>query len=112
MLNSLDLLVIVFMVLAAVSLLALCLMFLVREPRIRKVSLYLVAALGLYAGFIGIRIGGALFPMKTAAGVISAIMSLAAIVLSACGGENKKKAAAARFAAAAALVIGMINALI
>ena len=41
LLTSLDLLVIVFMVLASVSLLALSLMFLVRNPRIKKVCFYI-----------------------------------------------------------------------
>ena len=62
LLTSLDLLVIVFMVLASVSLLALSLMFLVRNPRIKKVCFYIVALLGIYMGYVGFRIGSGLFP--------------------------------------------------
>ena len=58
MLNSLDLLVIVFMGLVAAGLLGLCLMFLVRNPRIKKICLIATSALALYTGYIGIRIGG------------------------------------------------------
>ena len=78
MLNFLDLLVVVAMVLVAVSLLALCLMFLVRNPGIKKVCFYITAVLGIYAGSIGIRIGTSLFPVQTAVGVIAAAVSIAA----------------------------------
>lgn len=110
MLNFLDLLVVVFMVLSAVSLLALCLMFLVRNPRIKKICFYIVAALGIYAGSIGIRIGTFLFPVQTTVGVLAAAASIAAIVLVATSTGNEKKFKIARLMAAAALVVGMINA--
>ena len=90
MLNFLDLLVIVFMVLAAVSLLALCLMFLVRNPRIKKVCFYIVSALSIYTGYIGVRIGNSLFPVQTAVGLIVAAVSIAAIVLAATARDNQK----------------------
>lgn len=51
MMNSLDLLVIVFMILVAASLMALCLMLLVRNPRIKKVCLYVVSALSIYTSY-------------------------------------------------------------
>ena len=77
MLNFLDLLVIVFMVLSAGSLLALCLMFLVRNP---------------------------------AVGVLTAAVSIAAIVLVLTGKGDEKKARIARILAAASLVVGIANA--
>ena len=112
MLNSLDLLVIVFMVLAAVSLLALCLLFLVRNSRIKKVCFYIVAVLGVYTGYIGIRIGSIWFPVQTAVGVIAAVASIAAIVLGAASIGNAKKFMIAQVVAAASLLIGFINAFI
>lgn len=110
MLNFLDLLVIVFMVLAAVSLLALCMMFLVRNPRIKKVCFYIVAALGIYAGSIGIRTGTSLFPVMTAIGVAAAAVSIAAIVLVATSKGNEKKFKIAQLMATAALIVGIVNA--
>ena len=110
MLNFLDLLVIVFMVLAAASLLALCLMFLVRNPRIKKVCFYIVAALGIYAGSIGIRTGTFLFPTQTAVGVIAAAVSIAAIVLVIVSKGEEKKFKIARLMAAAALLVGIASA--
>ena len=112
MLNSLDLLVSVFMVLAAVSLLALCLMFLVRNPRIKKVCFYIVAALGIYAGYIGVRISSFLFPVQTAIGVIAAAASFAAIILGVTGKHNERKFKIAQLIAAGSLLVGFANAFI
>jgi len=110
MLNYLDLLVIVFMVLSAVSLLALCLMFLARNPRIKKVCFYIVSALSIYTGYIGVRIGKSLFPVQTAVGLIVAAVSIAAIVLAVTARDHQKKNKIAQFIAAAARICGISNA--
>ena len=110
MLNFLDLLVIVFMALAAVSLLALCLMFLVRNPRIKKVCFYIVSALSIYTGYIGVRIGNSLFPVQTAVGLIVAAVSIAAIVLAATARDNQKKFKIAQLIATGVWLVGISNA--
>ena len=110
LLNSLDLLVIVFMVVAAVSLLSLCLMFLVRNPRIKKVCLYIVATLGIYTGYVGIRISSGFFPVQTAVGVIAAVAAIAAIVLSVIGKNKERNFKIARLVATGSLIVGMANA--
>ena len=110
MLNFLDLIVIIFMVLAAASLLALCLMFLVRNPKIKKVCFYIVAALGIYAGSIGIRIGNFLFPGQTAIAVIAATVSIAAIILVVTSKGNEKKFKIAQLMATAGLIVGIASA--
>ena len=107
--NSLDLLVIVFMILVAASLLALCLMFLVRNPRIKKVCLYVVSALSIYTGYIGVHIGNSLFPVQTAVGVIVAAVSIAAIVLAATAKDNQKNFRIAQFIATGAWLVGISN---
>lgn len=112
MLNFLDLLVIVFMALSAVSLLSLCLMFLVRNHRVKKICFFIVAALGVYAASIGIRIGGSLFPLQTAIGAAAGLASIAAILLVLTRKGNEKRFRIARIIAAAALVIGLINAFV
>ena len=112
MLNHLDLLVIVFMVLFALSLLAVALMFLVRNHRIKKVCLGLVAALGVYAGSVGIRIGSFLFPLQAGIGVVAALMSIAAVVLAIKCKDDERKFKIAQAMATAALVIGIANAIL
>jgi len=110
MMTSLDLLVIVFMAMAAVSLLALCLMFMVRNPQIKKVCFYIVSALGIYAGSVGISIGNFMFPVQTVVGAIVAVVSIAAIALVVLSKGDQKKYRIARLAAAAALIVGIMNA--
>lgn len=109
MLTYLDLLIIVFMVLAAASLLALCLMFLVRNPRIKKVCFYIVAAIGIYTGYIGVRIGQSLFPIQTTVGIIVAAVSIGAIVLAIVSKGDQKKFKIAQLIATGALIIGVLN---
>ena len=110
MLNSLDLLVIVFMGLVAAGMLGLCLMFLVRNPRIKKICLIATSALALYTGYIGIRIGGGLFLGQMAVGAAVILAAIAAVVLMLTAKEDEKKHKLARILSAAALVIGIINA--
>lgn len=112
MLNSLDLLVIVFMVLATGGLLSLCLMFLARNVRVKKICFYIVAVLGMYTGYIGIRIGSGLFPVQTVIGAIVAVISIASIILTVIDRNNKKKFKIAQFIVTTGLVVGMINAFI
>ena len=110
MLNSLELLIIVAMVLIAASLLALCLMFLVRNQRIKKVSFYIVAALGIYMGYIGFRIGSFLFLGQTVMGIVVAAAGAAAIALAVVGKNNERMVKIAQLVAVAALLVGFINA--
>lgn len=111
MFNALDLLVVVFMILAAASLLAMVLMFLIKNKYVRRVCLYIVAALGLYIGYVGIRIHFPGFYMgrMVLAGLL-ALTSVGAFVLERVGHKNPKLFLLARILAAAALVMGIINA--
>ena len=103
MLNSLDLLVIVFMVLATGGLLSLCMMFLARNLRIKKICFYIIAVLGVYVGYIGIRIGSGLFLTQTVIG---------AIVMTAIDRNNEKKFKIAQYMVTVGVVAGMVNAFI
>ena len=112
MMNSLDLLVIVFMVMAAAALLSLTLMFLARRPRLKQVCLYIASALGVYTGYVGIRIGLTGFPVQTVFGFAAAAAAIGAVVLERLGKGNAKKLTLARIAAAASVIIGMVNAVL
>lgn len=112
MLNNLDLMIIVFMVLAAVGLLAFCLMFLVKNEKIKKASLFVASALGIYLGYVNFRI---FFPMFMGQFVIGALLGaagIAAIVLAIISKDEVKKFKLARILAAASLVLGMVNAVL
>ena len=114
MLTSLDWLVIVFMGLAALTLLSLCLMFLLKNKTAKNVCFYIVAALGLYVSSIALRIGfGGWFVTQIFFGVLTVLMALGAIVLKLTVGKNNEKyQKIARILAAASLIVGFINAIL
>ena len=113
MLTSLDLLIIVFMALAAAALLSLCLMFLLRNKTARKVLFIISSVLGLYLSWVGFRIGiGGFFPIQIAIGVLTALMCVGAFVLERVGKENEKMFLVSRTISAAALAIGFLNAIL
>lgn len=110
MLNSLDLLIIVVMGLAAAALLGLVLMFLVKNQTFRRVCFYLVAALGVYIGTVGFRINCPGFPVQMALAVVFALACAGAVVLERVKKNDDKAFRTARILAAAGLVLGMANA--
>lgn len=112
MLNSLDLLVLVFMVMAALGALALALMFLMKNRVVRTVCLYITAALGAYLGGVGFYIGGWTFFGKMVIGILCIGAAIAAAVLGILAKRNEKLFTLARILAAAAAAIGIINAIL
>lgn len=111
MLNSLDLLVLAFMVLASVGMLALCTMFLVRKTWAKKIGFYITIVLGIYTAYIGIRIGGVFFPGQMYVGIAVALLCAGALVLQLFSKGNEKKFRLAANMAAVSLVVGLINAI-
>lgn len=106
----LDLLIVVVMVLAAVSLLALTLMFLIKNKKVRRVCLYIVAALGLYIGYVGFRINWPGFMPQVILAVLMALAGVGAVVLERLSKDDEKKFLLARVLASVALIVGMLNA--
>lgn len=111
MLNSLDLLVIVFMIMTSLSLLSLLLMGLMKNKIVRRISVCVASALTLYSSFVGIVYFGAYFIEQAVIGVIVGIAAIAAVVLTFVGAKkhNEKMEKIARIASAIALVAGLIN---
>jgi len=114
MLTYLDLLVIVFMALAAATLLSVVLMFAIKNRTFRRVCLYVTTALGAYTAAMGIYIGfKGLFFGQLAVGVATALALIGGIVMERISSKgNDKLFLAARITSAAALVIGLINAIV
>ncbi len=111
MVTFLDLLVLVVMVLSAVSLLTVALMFLVKNRRVKQVCLYLIAALGVYMGYVGFRIlwpGGFMAQVTLAA--LMALVSVGAVVLERLNKGNQKAFLTAQILASVSLTVGMLNA--
>lgn len=108
----LDLLIVVVLALAAVSLVAMVLMFLVKNKTVKRICLYLVAALGIYMGYVGLQILWPGFVGQCAIAVLGALTSIGAMVLERLSRDNHKKFLLAQIMASAALIVGMLNAFV
>lgn len=110
MLTALDFLTLAFIGLSALSLLAVCLMFLVRKPVARKVCFYIVVILCIYMAYVGLYISSGFFLRQTIVAVIVGLTGIATVVLERLSNNDNKKFLIARILSAIALVIGMFNA--
>ena len=110
MLTALDFLAMAFVGLSALSLLAVCLMFLVRKPVARKVCFYIVVILCIYMAYVGLYISSGFFLRQTIVAVIVGLTGIATVVLERLSNNDNKKFLIARILSAIALVIGMFNA--
>ena len=110
MVTFLDLLVVVVMALCTVSLVAMALMFLVKNKKFKRICLYLVAALGVYMGYVGFRIMWVNSLAQTGLAVALALVAIGAVVLERLSKGGEKKFLLSQILASASLVIGMFNA--
>ena len=110
--TSLDLLILVVMVLAAVSLVAMVLMFLVKNKVVKRICLYLVAALGIYVGYVGLRILWPMFLGQSVIAVLVAMIAIGSVVLERLGCNHRKLFLIAQILASAALLVGMLTAFV
>ncbi len=112
MFTSLDLLVLVFVGLAAAMMISLCLMFVIKKKLVQNIFFYITLILGLFVAFFGYMVGSGMFPIQTAVAIITALACVGALVIRIVGKGNDKMFLIARVIAAAAFVIGFINAFI
>ena len=110
MTTFLDLLIVVVMMLSAASLLAMALMFLVKNETVQRLSFYLVVALGVYMGYVGFRILSPTVIWQTGLAIGMALTGLGALALERLSKGNEKKFLVAKITASAALIVGMFNA--
>lgn len=112
MTTFLDLLILVVLALAAVSMVAMVLMFLVRNRTVRRVCLYIVAALGIYMGYVGFQILWPGFAYQAALAILAALASVGAVVLERVGRDSSRKRLTAEVMASVSLIVGMLNAFV
>ena len=110
MLTALDFLAMAFVGLSALSLLAVCLMLLVRKPVVCKVCFYIVVIFCIYMAYVGLYISSGFFLGQTIVAVIVGLTGIATVVLERLSNNDNKKFLIARILSAIALVIGMFNA--
>lgn len=109
MLNSLDLLVILFLVAAVVTVLAICLLFLVKKPLVRRICLFFLAAVALYFAAMGAYIGRFVFVGQTVIALVLGAAAITAVVLE-LKGKSEKTALISRLAVSASVVLAVLNA--
>lgn len=112
MTTFLDLLVIIFIVLVTVCLFCICLMFLTRNLRIKKISYYILSILCIYVGYIGIRIGDGLFLAQTIIGGIICMISIVTSTMILITKDYEQKFKVAQFIISITFIIGILNAFI
>lgn len=108
----LDLLILVVLALTALSLVAMVLMFLIRNHKIRRVCLYLVAALDIYVSFVAFRIMWPNFLTQSFFAVLAALTAASSIAVERLSKGNAKKFLLARIMAALALITAMLAAFV
>ena len=106
----LDLLIVVVLALTAVSLVAMVLMFLVKNRKVSQVCFWIIAALGIYMGYVGLRIMWVNSLAQSALAVLMALIAIGSIVLERLSRDNHKMYLAAQIMASTALIVGMFNA--
>ena len=109
MTTFLDLLIVVALALTTASLVAMALMFLVKNRTVKRVCLYLIAALGVYMGCVGLDI---LWPNFLGQALIAGLViltSTGAIVLERLCKNSNKRLLTAQILASVALIVGMLN---
>ena len=113
MFTSLDLLVLVFIILAGVMLLSIGLMFLIKNKTTKKVCFYIVSGLALYMAYIGIRIGlVAGFPVQVVLGLLVGITAVGSFVLERVFKNKDKVFLITQISSSLALVLGILTAFI
>lgn len=110
MFTSLDLLIVAVMALAAAGMLSLALMFLIRNEKVRRICLGIVAALAVYMGYVGFRIHFPGFLPQMILALVLGLVGVGAVVLAKVKKDNKKVFLTARIMASVAMVAGMLNA--
>ncbi len=110
MFTSLDLLIIAVMALAAAGMLSLALMFLVKNEKIRRICLGVVAALAVYMGYVGFRIHFPGFLPQMILAVVLGLVGIGAVVLAKVKKDDSKMLLTSRVMASVAMVAGMLNA--
>ena len=111
MFTSLDLLIVVFMIVAGLILVSLALMFLIKNKTVKRICFYAILALSAYLAYGGLRIGiTGQFITQIVLGVLVILMGIAALVLERVFKNNDKYFLATRILSSVALVLGFANA--
>lgn len=111
MITALDALVLVFMGMSALSLLAICLMFLIRKDLVKKICFYFLALDGMAVSVMNALMTPGTFPGELAIGWGLGALSIVALLLQVCG-KDEKRFMIARILVTVSVIAGMFNAFV
>ena len=111
MLDSLDWLVVIFLIVGVTGLLSLGLMFLAKNETIKKISFYVLVVLGMTVSWMNAKMTPSSYPGELALGWGLGALSMAALLLEVCS-KSEKKTKIARILTAISVVLGIANAFI
>ena len=112
MFTSLDLLIIVVMILGGLAILALALMFLIKNNKAQKIFFGISLGLAGYLAYVGIRMGITGLTFQLIFGVLGLLIGIGSIVTAVFSKNNNKLFLVARVMATVALTFGMLNVLV
>jgi len=108
MLTNLDWLILVFIGLSGASLLAICLMFLIKNQIVKKVCFYFLAIQGMALSCMNALSTPISYGGEIALGWAMGALSVAALLLEICG-KSEKKSTIARILVTVSVLIGVWN---
>lgn len=110
MMNSLDLLVIAFMIMSVISILAVIAAFLFRNEKIKKAAVYFLSIWGLIVCWANVNMQPGYMFGEIALALGFGLLGIIALLLQLTGKKVPKSALIARILAAVSVVGGMIDA--
>lgn len=108
MLTSLDWLVLVFIGTTGISLLAVILMYLLKNEVVKKVCFYFLAIQGMLISWMNAMSTPSIYPLELALGWVLGVVSVSALLLELCS-KQEKKSKIARILVTISVVVGIWN---
>lgn len=109
MMNPLDMLVLVFIGMSTASLLAICMMFLMKKEIGKKIAFYFLSVQGMLISWMNAKMTPATYPTERALGWALGGLCVVALLLEVCG-KSEKYSKIARILVTVSVVLGMVNA--
>lgn len=109
MLNSLDLLILIFATTLIPGLFSVIMTFTLKSHSAKKLFLFIVAAVSLFVTYGGISTFWPYFAVRTLISIVIGLATIASVVLASISKYNNKLFLIARIAASISVILGILN---
>ena len=109
MLNSLDLLILIFATTLISGLFSVIMTFTLKSHSAKKLFLFIVAAVSLFVTYGGISTFWPYFAVRTLISIVIGLATIASVVLASISKDNNKLFLIARIAASISVILGILN---